>query len=169
LVSKQIELQLKQKYLPETDANIIRLKNEIGTIEKLISQLKEGGTDLTTGTVPQNQISALGVQYLNIQREMKVQEAILSVLKQQYETSKLEEMDTSLTFQVFENAELPETRSGPARAKTAMIATVAGFFVSILVAFIAEYFQRAKRDPVEAQKLSAIRASFALPRKRSRE
>jgi tyrosine-protein kinase Etk/Wzc len=169
LVSKQVDLQLKQKYLPETDVSIIRLKNEIATTEKLISQLKEGGTDITTGTVPQNQIPALGVQYLNIQREMKVQEAILSVLKQQYETSKLEVMDTSLSFEVFESAELPETRSGPARAKTAMIATVAGFFVSILIAFIAEYFQRAKRDPVEAEKLSAIRASFALPRKRTRE
>ncbi len=108
MVSKQVELQLQQKYLPSTDVRIVKLKDEIAAIQKLISQLTEGGTDLTTGTVPQKQMPALGVQYLSLQRDLQVQQAILSMLKQQYETAKLEEMDTSSTFQIVEMAEVPE-------------------------------------------------------------
>jgi tyrosine-protein kinase Etk/Wzc len=168
MVSKQVELQLQQKYLPPTDARIVRLKDEIASIQKLISQLTVGGTDLATGTVPQKQMPALGVQYLSLQRDLQVQQAILSMLKQQVETTKLEEMDTSKTFQIVEMAEVPEVRSGPARTTIAAISTVAAFFLAILVAFLMEYLARAKLDPVEAEKLSAIRASLAFWRKHSR-
>jgi tyrosine-protein kinase Etk/Wzc len=169
MATKQVELQLQMKYLPESDARIVRLKDEIEAIKKLISQLTEGGTDFVTGTVPQNQMPALGVQYLNLQRDLQAQQAIISILKQQYETAKLEEMDTSKTFQVVEIAEVPEVRSGPSRTMSAIIVTVVAFFLSILLAFFMEYLERAKHDPVESEKLSVIRASLGFRKKLSRK
>jgi hypothetical protein len=75
-------------------------------------------------------------------------------------------MTRSQAFQVVELAEVPEVRSAPARARTAVIGTFAVGFISTLIAFIAEYFARAKQDPLEAGKLQIIRDSFTLRRRR---
>jgi capsule polysaccharide export protein KpsE/RkpR len=167
LVAKQMELDLQRKYVPETDTRIVLLKDQIAQLQKQIDEMKSGGADLAPGTVPLNRMAQLSLEFLAIQEDLQTQKAILGVLKPQYETAKLEEMDTSQTFQVIEKAEVPEVRSAPSRSKIAIIATIAGGFLAVLIAFIAEYFQRAANDPVEAEKLAAIRSSLAL-RKGSR-
>jgi tyrosine-protein kinase Etk/Wzc len=167
LAQRNMDLQLQLKYTPATDPRIIRLKDEIAQLQKQIDQTQAGSGGIAGSSVPLGKMSGLAVQYLNLEKDLEVQQAILSLLKQQYETAKLEEMDNSQTFQVVENAEVPEVKAGPGRSKIAVIAVLAGFFVSVLIAFVADYFDRARRDPVEAEKLSEIR-SFLVPRKRPR-
>ncbi len=161
LVQRQMDLDLQRKYLPETDTHIVLLKDQIAQLQKQLEQMKGvAGDSSAGGAVTLSRLPQLSVQYLNLQRDVQGEQAILTVLKQQYETAKLEEMDTSQTFQVVEKAEVPEVRSAPSRSKTEIIATLIGFFIAVLAAFVAEYFERARRDPVEAEKLAAIRASF---------
>jgi tyrosine-protein kinase Etk/Wzc len=169
LTSKQMELQLQRKYLPESDTRIVRLKDEISQLQKQISELKIGGKDIPSSTVPLNTMASLSVTYLGLQRDLQVQQAVLTVLKQQYETAKIEEMDNSRIFQVVETAEVPEMRSSPSRARIAVVAAFAGFLLSVLAAFVVEYFAQAQNDPRAAPKLLAIRASFGLRKKLPRE
>ena len=161
LAQRQMDLELQRKYLPETDTHIVLLKDQISQLQQQVDQMKGSKGETATGAVPLSRMAQLSVQYLNLQRDVQGQQAILTVLKQQYETTKLEEMDTSQTFQVVEKAEVPETRSAPSRSKTEIIATFVGFFLAILAAFVMEYFDRARQDPVEAGKLALIRASFS--------
>jgi uncharacterized protein involved in exopolysaccharide biosynthesis len=166
---QQIDLEVQRKRYPETDSHIVLLKDEISQLQKQIELMNAGGSDSLSSSVPLSKMAQVGVEYLNLQRDVQVQQAILSTLKQQYEMARLEEMDTSQTFQVLEKAEVPEVRSAPSRSKTAIIATVAGFFVSVLLAFILEYFERARRDPVEAKKLAQISSMLALRKKPRQE
>ena len=83
--------------------------------------------------------------------------------------AKLEEMDTSATFQIVERADVPEVRFSPSRAKTTVIVTVAGFFLSVLVAFIVEYFRKAGQDPAESEKIATIRSQLSFRRKGPRD
>ena len=151
---------LQRKYLPESDTHIVLLKDQISQLQKQIDQMQGGQQRHWGSTVPLSRMAQLSVQYLNLQRDVQTQQSILTVLKQQYETTKLEEMDTSRSFQVVEKAEVPEIRSAPSRSKIEIIATLVGFFIAVLAAFVVEYFDRARRDPVEAGKLDTIRASF---------
>jgi tyrosine-protein kinase Etk/Wzc len=167
LAQRNMELQLQLKYTPATDVRIIRLKDQIAQLQRQIDEMQAGTGGIAGSSVPLGKMSGLSVQYLNLEKDLEVQQAILSLLKQQYETAKLEEMDNSQTFQVVENAEIPEVKAGPGRSKIAVIAVLAAFFVSVLIAFVAEYFARARQDPVEAEKLSEIR-SFLVPRRRPR-
>ena len=160
LAQRQMDLDLQRKYLPETDTHLVLLKDQIAQLQKQLDQMKGVAGDSAGGAVTLSRLPQLSVQYLNLQRDVQGQQAILTVLKQQYETAKLEEMDTSQTFQVVEKAEVPEVRSAPSRSKTEIIATLVGFFIAVLAAFVVEYFDRARRDPVEGAKLAAIRASF---------
>jgi tyrosine-protein kinase Etk/Wzc len=116
-----------------------------------------------------SKMTQLGAQYLVLQNDVTVQQAILSTLKQQYETARLEEMDTSRTFQVIEKAEVPELHSGPGRTKIAIIAVLAGFFVAILAAFIMEYMDKIRTDPIESKKLAVIRSSLSFRKKQPRD
>lgn len=166
--AKQLEIDLQQKYLPEADSRIVKLKAEMAGLQKLLHAMKEGGTDLNNGGMSQKTIPALAVQFLNLKRDLEVAQTTLGMLKQQYEMARLEEMDTTAIFQIIEKAEVPEERFSPSRSKITVIATVAAFFVSVLVAFIVEYFRRAGSDPVEGEKLAAIRAQFSLRRGTSR-
>jgi uncharacterized protein involved in exopolysaccharide biosynthesis len=169
VITKQVELDLQSKYLPESDSRIVKLKAELEGLRRLLSGMKEGGSDFDTGMVPQKLLPGLSAQYLTLKRDLEIQQTTLSLLKQQLEMAKLEEMDTSRTFQVLERAEVPEVRFSPSRAKTAVIATIAGFFMAVLTAFVVEYFSRAGKDPVEAGKLEAIRSMFSLRRRAPRE
>lgn len=165
IVSKQMELELQKKYLPESDSRIVKLKAELAGLEKLMTGLREGGGEFSTGPVAQKDIPALSIQYLGLKRDLEISQSTLALLKQQYEVAKLESMDTSATFQVVERADVPEERFSPSRAKTAVIATVAGFFIAVLVAFVVDYFHRAGTDPEEARKLETIRAELSLRRR----
>ena len=169
VITKQVELELQNRYLPESDSRIVKLKAELEGLRRLLSEMKVGGSDFDTGMVPQKLLPGLSAEYLTLKRDLEIQQTTLGLLKQQLEMAKLEEMDTSRTFQVLERAEVPEVRFSPSRAKTAIIAAVAGFFLAVLTAFVVEYFNRAGKDPVESAKLEAIRSMLWLRRRAPRE
>jgi tyrosine-protein kinase Etk/Wzc len=166
ITTRQMELDLQKKYLPESDSRIVKLKAELAGLQQLMTDLREGGGEYNTSQVSQKTIPALSVEFLNLRRNLEIAQATLGVLKQQYEMARLESLGTTATFQVIEKAEVPEMRASPQRARITVIATVAGFFISILVAFIVEYFHRAGEDPAEAGKLAAIRSSLSFRRRK---
>ncbi len=165
ITQAQIDLNSQSKYLPETDYHIVQLKDQITETQNAISNLIRGTSKTTSGAVPQNQLAALSAQYENLLRDVTVQEAIVSTVKSQYEAARIDELSTQQAFQVVDRAEVPEARSAPSRAKTAVIVTIAAALVAVLLAFVLEYFSRAKDDPVEAGKLKLIRESFSLQRR----
>jgi len=163
LIAKKLELQGLKAYLKDTDPQVVRLNNEIKQREQLMEDLQKGSAEMTEGLIiPQQDIPALSVIYLNLKREVEIQQTILSMLMSQFETTKLEEMDTSESFQVIEKAEVPEVKDSPSRAKLSVIVLLSAFFVSILIAFVQEYFSRVHQDPVESKKLADITASLAF-------
>jgi capsule polysaccharide export protein KpsE/RkpR len=169
VITKQLELDLQRKYVPESDSRVVKLKAELEGMRRRLEEMRVGGNGFDTGMVPQNLLPGLSAQYLTLKRDLEIQQTTLGLLKQQLEMAKLEEMDTSRTFQILERAEVPEVRFSPSRTKTALIAAVAGFFLAVLTAFIVEYFSRAAKDPVESAKLEAIRSMFSLRRRAPRE
>lgn len=169
IYTKQVELELQRRYLPETDSRIVQARDQIEELGKLVNALKEGSSDFSTGTVSQKQLQTLSLQYLDLQRELQILQGVLGTLKQQLESTKIEEMNTSQTFLVIEKAEVPEQKSVPARRMSAIVATLVAFIIGIFVAFVVEYVASARRDPVEAEKLASIRAGLYLRRRNSRK
>ena len=151
LTAKQLELRVAQQYYPSTDARIIKLKAEIEQLQALQLSVKEGSGDFSTGGVSQKDLPELSVRYLSLKRDMEIQQSILSLLKQQLELARLEELDTSGIFQVVDSVELPEKKDRPHRALIGAVAVFAGGCIGILAVFIAGYFERAARDPVESR------------------
>jgi uncharacterized protein involved in exopolysaccharide biosynthesis len=168
IVSKQLSIALLKGSVPDNDPRIVQYRNEIAQLQKLINEMKEGSKDYSLGLVAANQVPDLSVQYLAFQRDVQIQQSILATLKQQYETAKLEELDTSQTFQIIEKAEIPEAKAGPGRARTLVFVAFGTLLIAVLITFMREYFERAGHDPVESEKLSLIRETLRSPFRRRR-
>ena len=65
-------------------------------------------------------------------------------------------------FQVLDYPQVPEMKSEPSRGKLCIIATFAGFFFSIFLAFLLNALQEIRRDP-------AARAKFLLKKDKGYE
>ncbi len=164
VLKAQMELQSLREYLPEGDARITRLKQEIENKNRFIDDLLTGKRQLSEDYIPQKVLPELLAQYMDLQNEVDVQQAVYRSLRQQYESVKIEEADNSRTFQVLERPEVPELKAGPSRSKLCIIVTIAAFFLAVLLAFVKEYLVRVRRDPEESEKLESIRRML-LPRR----
>lgn len=157
LYSREIELHTKKEYLGSGEASVVRLENEIAKYRQLIEELKTGSVDYSIETVTQEMIPEASARYVNLCSDLTVHQSIYSMFRQEHEKIKIEEMDTSHTFQVIEAAEVPELKSRPARGTICIVVTIAAFFLAVFMSFVLEYMERVKRDPVESAKLEAVR------------
>ena len=161
ILSKQSELRTLEASRRENDPEVRRTRMEIQTLQEQRQILINGSSSSSVGEppsdIPQSQLPELSARYLNLTRDLQIVQTIYSGLRSQYESLKVEEMDTSSRFQVIEEAEVPELKSGPSRSKICIIFTMTIFFLAVFVSFIFEYFNRVKRDPIESGKLSEIK------------
>jgi tyrosine-protein kinase Etk/Wzc len=167
LINLEMDLRSLQQYRRQDDPEIIRLRNEIELTKKLIEQKKQGFSEFSGGFALE-ELPEIAARYLNLKRDLGVKETIYTGLRQQYETTKIEEADDSRRFQVIERAEVPERKSGPSRGKLCVIVTITVFFLSVFLAFVFEYFSKVKEDPVESKKLKEIKDSMGFGTRRSR-
>jgi tyrosine-protein kinase Etk/Wzc len=166
LTSKVLELRVAEQYYPATDVRIVKLKAEIEQLQALQRSVREGSDEFSTGGVSQKDLPELSVRYLTLKRDMEIQQTVLSLLKQQLELARLEELDTSGIFQVVDEVELPEKKDRPRRSLIAVVAVFAGGCLGILAAFTARYFEHARADPAEVETFQSIRKSLEPRRRR---
>jgi capsule polysaccharide export protein KpsE/RkpR len=158
ILGKQSELRTLEASRRENDPEVRRTRMEIQTLQEQRQILINGNSTAETPTdIPQSQLPELSARYLNLTRDLQIVQTIYSGLRSQYESLKVEEMDTSNRFQIIEEAEVPELKSGPSRSKICIIFTMTIFFLAVFVSFILEYFARVRHDPIESGKLSEIK------------
>lgn len=116
-------------------------------LEKLEEQLKDfRETNRRIDTSP-----SLLLIHDRMQRNVNVQQGIFLTLKQQLELAKIEEVQKSSFVQVLDSPSLPLTISNPQKFSSYILGGFAGFFLSLCIIFVIEYFSTG--NPEEAQKL----------------
>jgi len=150
------ELLIRSLYLPESDPQVIQLRDQIRQKKRLINELKSGGGSFSKAPVPLSEIPDLERQYAQLSMEVKIQSELYSMMRKELEKSKIEEADTMPVFQLLDDYEVPLVKDGPKRAFMCITFTLAAFVISILLAFILEYFTRVKNHPEENEKWHRI-------------
>jgi uncharacterized protein involved in exopolysaccharide biosynthesis len=80
-----------------------------------------------------SELPALGLTYSDLEREVRVQQALWEALTRQYEAARVEEAEQISAARVLDVADVPERKSGPSRRLIIMIGSV----LSLLLACIA--------------------------------
>ena len=139
LIAAQSELDgLQQIY---TDNNV-RVRSLRARVDELRSQLqKMGGSgasaDPAAATPSQGQsdqlypsirkLPILGVRWLDLYRETKIQEVVYGMLTEEYESAKIQEAKEIPTVKVLDSPSWPERKSSPHRTLIVLIGMVLAF------------------------------------------
>jgi tyrosine-protein kinase Etk/Wzc len=156
LILKEMEISNYEKVSRVNDPQMIQLKNER---DGLLAKIKEIETGVGSGsrTMPsQKDLPNIAFEYAKLQRDLLVQTELFKLLTQQYELAKLNAAGQDPVFQVLEMAEVPDKKSGPSRAMFCIVGTMAGFFLSVLLAFVVESVEKMKNDPETIARFKAL-------------
>ncbi len=150
LIMKDIEIENYKKFSTIDDPVIRRLRSERDSIATALAEVESG----KSGVLPsQKEIPVLAFEYATIQRDLLVQTEIFKLITQQYELAKMSAEGQEPSFQILELAEAPDKKSGPSRGMLCIVATMAAFFLSVLMAFVLEAIKNIKADPEAMAKL----------------
>lgn len=96
---------------------------------------------------PLSKVPALGLRWGRLFRELKTEEAVVTLLTEQYHRARIEEKRSLPTVRVLDPAVPPERRYRPRRAVMSIVGTAGGFLLALLLAYGVELAQRIRRDP----------------------
>lgn len=158
--SRVRELQSKRDELEEVYQNLIR-KTDAEATDGQIFREENGGVDDIFP--PLMDLPDLGLQYLRLFREVKVQEKIYELVYPQYEQQRIMLQEASSGLQIIDEPVRPTYKDSPSRA----LITIAGFLFSIIVAFFyvsfAEFTRKGRNNNSKSyQKYQALKKELSL-------
>jgi capsule polysaccharide export protein KpsE/RkpR len=114
-------------------ARIAELQRQIG---KMMGSTKEPRLDTNDSAYPSvSELPALGLTYSDLERKMRVEEALWDALTRQYEAAKVQEAKEIPTVRVLDVANVPQRKSSPVRSHIVILGTI----LSLVAAFIAVF------------------------------
>ena len=144
---------LQQMYSPD-NARVRGAEARISALQQQMDalggrhQTDSSGSEAANGGYPTvGQLPTLGLTYYDLERKMRVDEALWEALTKQYEMAKVEEAEQIPTLRVLDPADVPQRKSGPHRRMILMV----GALLSVGAACLAVIIQMiwGQMDPEE--------------------
>jgi tyrosine-protein kinase Etk/Wzc len=149
IMATEVELQVMDTYLTKDNPEVARLQSNLNELKKQLS-LMEFGTG-GKGQLPGDRmhpafvsVPTLILDYVRLLREVKVQEALYTMLTSQYEQAKIAEARDTPTVQVLDSGIPAERKSKPIIRLNMMIAGALALMLGVFLAFFMEYLERMK-------------------------
>lgn len=159
LIAAQAQLRGLEQIYTDKNARVLALKAQVAELQDQINKFGGKNVNLATGsTLSKNelypsvrQLPLLGVKYLNLFRQNKIDEAVYELLTKEYEIAKLEEARDLPTAEVLDPAVVPQKKSSPHRLRIML----AGMFLAFVLAagWILGEFIWARIDPQQPWKM----------------
>ena len=157
--AKEVQIQVMRQQATRYNYDVVRLeteaqglKNKLKTAESQYDQTCVGDICLNTSKVP-----ALGLEYLRFYREVKFQEGLNQLYTKLVELARLDMVKDFFIVQIVDRALPPEKRSNSRLLPTVLVG-IGTFFLMLFVAFGREYWQNAKAQIENSQRLGLLRA-----------
>lgn len=157
IITKEVELDALKEYLGGSHSETKQVKSTLDALNKKYTELKKGnsGNDLNQTIKKQElfitlqNLPELGMRYLRLYREVKIQQNIQEFLLPVYEEAKIEEARDTPTVQVLDKAAIPIKKYRPQRALMVLFWGFCSLLLSIIVVFIIEHLDSLKRNNAE--------------------
>jgi uncharacterized protein involved in exopolysaccharide biosynthesis len=163
IASKEIQLRVMRTTLTDTNPQLLGVLETINGLNAQLARLKNAQGEVENSV---GKLSKVSTEYSRLFRELKYQESVNEVLNKQFELAKLDEARDAPSAQILDYAVTPEQHVKPKRKLIVLAATFSGGLLGILLAFVAEAYTQARREPESARKLGLIRENLFSPRLR---
>lgn len=137
LIAAQAMLKGLEQIYTDNNEHIRQMKAQVAELQSQLNKLGGKNVNPASGSsLPEDelypsirQLPLLGVKYLDLYRQNKIDEAVYELLTKQHEIAKIEEARDVPAVQVLDPAVVPEKKSSPHR----LYIMIGGFFFSLLV------------------------------------
>ena len=149
IASKEVELGVSRSFQTEQNPEVKILREALNGLNAQLRRLEqspEGSRVSGDIFIATSNVADVGLQYVRVMREFKVQETLYELLTKQYELAKIEESKDTSTIQVLDAAVVPDKKSKPKRSLIVLAVTFVAGFMAVLFAFIREYGGRMSAD-----------------------
>ena len=175
ILELEIELAALKEYATPSHPLMNQLEAQIKALRRQSERLQHqqqskiglGGEEtksLATGFFsPMPQMPGLALEYLRLTREVKIHEAILTMLTGQYEQAKIAESKDTPTIQVLDQAIPAEVKSRPKTLQNMQIAGLAAFLLAVIGVLFHDYLLKLKRqEEMRLARLNTLQADHLL-------
>ena len=166
IAAKEVQLRVMRTYATAQNPDFQRAEDELNGLKAELGKLEAKGGSGHDSLIPTGRIPEIGTEYIRKLRDLKFNETLYELLAKQFEAAKLDEAKEAAVIQVIDKAIPPEKRAKPKRTLMVLIATFTGFFLSIFIAFFAEYKERASKDPENKARFETLKRYAIFWRKR---
>lgn len=150
---KSTERQLAEMsvYTTPNNPDYIKTRQKLSNLQTEIGKAQAGSSYVTKA--PERILD-----FTRKTRDLKYAEALYQLALQQLTLAKADESKASSSIQVVDRAVIPEQKSGPFRSRTVLVAAIAALFVSVIIAFSIEAYQRVKSNTDSVAQLKTIKS-----------
>jgi len=150
------------KALEARNAELQRQLNSLGAVSKPSSSISNSdGPYPSVGDLPK-----LGLTYYDLERKVRVDEAVWETLSKQYEMARVQEAKEIPTIRVLDEANVPASKSGPRRSIIVLTVTFLSFLLSCLVVFVVGTWESLAEDSTPKR---LVRERLGSLRRKSQE
>ncbi len=131
ITAREVRLAALRQDEAEENPDILRIRNEIATLQGQVAQLENGKDHGPFSGFSTAQVPELQLEYIRKYRDVKYHEALFDIIAKQYEAARLDEAHDA-PLQVLDRATIPDTRSGPHR----FIIMAIGLFLGVILGLV---------------------------------
>ena len=144
-VSSAVSLEMQQSLLKSFGnvSELVRVEAQKVAEEAKSQAIKKEMEDMEKELANLPDIS---MEFLRLQRTLKVKEKLFAVLTEQYEMAKIAEAEEGSQFEVIDQARIPELKSKPKRAVMVILAGLSAGVLAVFMAFLSEFLKRRKEQ-----------------------
>jgi tyrosine-protein kinase Etk/Wzc len=164
IAAREVQLKVMKTYATAQNPDLQKVEEELRGLNEQLSRLESKGGKNSDPLMPTGNMPKIGTEYIRKLRDLKFNETLFELLSKQYEAAKLDEARDAAIIQVIDEALPPERKTKPKRRLMVMLATFAGFFFSIFVAFFMEYKEKSSSNPENKERIETLKryANFRL-------
>jgi uncharacterized protein involved in exopolysaccharide biosynthesis len=155
---------LRQSYSEENvrvraaKARIAELQQQM---DRLIGSMDESRPDASDSAYPSvSELPALGLTYFDLERKMRVEEALWEALTKQYEAARVQEAKEIPTVRVLDAANVPQRKSSPHRSVIMILGTLLYLIAAFIAVLIVSVWE--KTDASDERKKLVIELAGAM-------
>lgn len=157
IIAAEAQLEFLRTFATENNPQVLQQKRKVEEMKRQLALMQYGqGLDLPSESpnpgarrrefhVPFTSVPEVGMEYLRLAREVKVQETVYGLLTAQFEQAKINEARDTPTVQLLDKAVPAERKSRPKTVVNMAIAGAVSLFVGMFLAFFLEYVDRMRR------------------------
>jgi len=154
VIEKQISISVLQQFFGSSHSELAKTKTELTELNKRLNEMKIGrigdsDENQSVFFVPLNTVPDVGMEFIRLYRQVKLQEKLMEFLLPIYEQAKIEEFRDTPTLQVLDPAIPPIMRSSPKRGLTVVAMGLVSLLIAFLVVTLIEYLTPLKTTDEE--------------------